>query len=360
MNHTAYFQPLQLGELTMKNRIVLAPLTRSRTKQPGNIPTELNGIYYAQRASGGLLISEATQISLQGQGYDQTPGIYTDEQVKGWKKVTEAVHERGGLIFAQLWHVGKASSSQVNGLQPVSSSAIEEEGRNVYILKNGKPEYILTEKPRSLEIHEIQKTIADYRKAAANALKAGFDGVEIHAAHSYLIDQFLYPHSNRRKDEFGGSRTNRMRFLLEVCRVVTSEVGASKTGIRLSPHFHKENKEENIETFFDLCALFNQMELAYLHLSEPYGRHAGEVDMAFRKQLRKRYHGTVIVAGNYTPEKGNVIIQSGLADAVAFGRSYISNPDLPERIMAGGPYNEWDKEYFYGGGSEGYVDYPVL
>lgn len=360
MNHSAYFQPLQIGGLTLKNRIVLAPLTRSRSKQPGNIPTELNAIYYAQRASGGLLISEATQISLQAQGYDQTPGIYTDEQVEGWKLVTDAVHDKGGLIFAQLWHVGKASSSHVNGLQPVSSSAITETGRNVWILKNGKAEYIPTETPRALEIYEIHQTIVDYRKAAANAMKAGFDGVEIHAAHSYLIDQFLYPHSNHRNDEFGGSRNNRMKFLLEVCRVVTEEVSASRTGIRLSPHFHMENQRENLETFFDLCEQFNQMELTYIHLSEPYGKHAGEVSTDFRKVFRTNYTGPIIVAGNYTPEKGNSIIQSGLADAVAFGRSYISNPDLPERIKAGGPFNEYDKAYFYGGGSEGYVDYPVL
>lgn len=350
-------EPFQLGHLNLKNRLVMSPLTRRRAGK-GGVPGEMNALYYAQRASAGLIIAEASQISPQGVGYIDTPGIHSNEQIEGWKLVTKAVHDKGGLIFLQLWHVGRVSHSllQPGNALPVSASAIS--GGDFITTPKGK---MPMEVPRPLEMSEIAGVIEDYRKAAANAMKAGFDGVEIHAANSYLLDQFMHSSSNIRTDQYGGSIENRCRFTLEVTDALCKEIGNEKTGIRLSPSNirYGMDDENPAELFGYVIGELNKRNIAYLHLVEPMAPLENHPHMIpeVAKHFRKHYSGTLITAGNYTPESGREALESGIADLVAYGRLFIANPDLPDRIAANAPINTPDVDTFYTRGPEGYVDY---
>lgn len=356
------FTPVKVGAYELPNRIVMAPLTRNRAAQ-GNVPHELNALYYAQRASAGLIISEATQVSPQGLGYPNTPGIHSPEQVEGWKLVTDAVHQKGGRIFLQLWHVGRIShpSLQPNGELPVAPSEISPEGMAATF--TGEQPYVV---PRALETHEIPQIVEQYRQGAKNALEAGFDGVEIHGANGYLLDQFLHDGSNKRTDQYGGSIENRARLLMEVTEAVTSVWGSDKVGVRLSPSGTFGTMfDSNLEALFNyVVAEFNRFNLAYLHLVEP--RIQGNVTIEDdgtglgSKHFRPIYHGTLISAGGYTRELSEEVLQAGDADLIAYGRLFIANPDLPERFARNASLNPYDRNTFYGGDAKGYVDYPFL
>ncbi|NJM68869.1 MAG: alkene reductase [Scytonema sp. RU_4_4] len=351
--------PYKLGHLELPNRIVMAPLTRNRAGE-GNVPHQLNAIYYAQRASAGLIITEATQVSPQGQGYPYTPGIHSSEQVEGWKLVTDAVHAQGGRIFLQLWHVGRISHPdfQPNGELPLAPSAIAPKGEAPTY--EGMKPYVT---PRALETSEIPEIIEQYRKGAENALAAGFDGVEIHSANGYLLDQFLRDGTNQRTDKYGGSVENRARLLLEVTEAVVGVWGAKRVGVRLSPSgtFNDMQDSNPLVTFGYAAQALNQFDLAYLHIFE-----AIEADIQHgatvvpTSHIRERYHGTLMVNGEYTPEKGNAVLAKGEAELVSFGTLFISNPDLPRRIALNAPLTEADSTTFYGGGEKGYTDYPQL
>ena len=353
------FSPLTLGELELPNRLVMAPLTRNRAIPPGMVPSPLAVESYAQRASAGLLITEASQVSQQGQGYQDTPGIYSKEQVAGWKKITDAVHARGGRISIQLWHVGRIShtSLQPNGGAPVGPSAIRAKGKTFV---NGT--FTDISEPRALELSEIPGIIEDFRRGAANAVEAGFDGVEIHGANGYLLDQFAKDGSNKRTDQYGGSIENRARLMLEVSRVVAAEVGAERTGIRISPVTPANDvSDSDPQPLFDyIVEQLNALKLVYIHVIE--GATGGPRDIApfDYASLRKRFKGAYIANNAYDFELANKVLEQGLADLIAFGKPFISNPDLVERLKKGAPLNEWDKATFYGGGAKGYTDYPTL
>lgn len=360
------FDPITVGDVTLKNRVIMAPLTRMRSKQPGNIPHELNAKYYQQRASAGLIISEATQVSQQGQGYPGTPGIHSDDQVAGWKKVTEAVHGAGGKIFLQLWHVGRIShrSHQPNGELPVAPSAIQPSG-GIY---SADWQPVAFETPRALETAEIAEIIADFRRGAENAKKAGFDGVEVHGANGYLLDQFLQDGSNKRSDQYGGSIENRARLLLEVVDQAIAVWGAGRVGVRLSPYgtFNDMSDSDPVKLFTYVLEQLSSRGIAYAHLVEPRSSLAGGQDSVVteapetRTIFRKSFKGTLISAGGYVREEALKAVESGTVDAVAFGRLFISNPDLPKRLELGSELNSYDRQTFYGGGEKGYTDYPAL
>ena len=364
------FTRYALGPYTLKNRIIMAPLTRSRSQQPGNIPWRLNAFYYAQRASAGFIISEATQVSQQGQGYAFTPGIYTSEQIEGWRLVTEAVHDAGGLMFMQLWHVGRISHPRLQPREglPVAPSAIAPSGQAFVTNAQGEPEFLPFVTPRALETREIDGIVQQFVQGAKNALAAGMDGVEIHAANGYLLDQFLNSTTNQRSDAYGGSVENRARLVLSVIDALTRVFGGNRVGIRLSPlGTFNDMGDENPEALFDyLTQQLNEKELAYVHVVDPtFGGHAtveeknpeGEKLMQI---IRKNFKGTLIVCGGYTRARAQKTLQEGQADLVAFGRDFISNPDLPERFKQGAPLNPSDSSTYYGGGYQGYVDYPSL
>nr|WP_223807575.1 alkene reductase [Pseudanabaena sp. UWO311] len=352
---------VKLGRYTLPNRIVMAPLTRNRAAA-GNVPTALNALHYQQRASAGLLITEASQVCPQGQGYPNTPGIYSDEQVSGWRLVTEAVHAKGGKIFLQLWHVGRISHPdfQPNGELPVAPSAIAPEGE-IFTYTGMKP-YVT---PRALELEEIPQIIEQYRLGAKNALEAGFDGVEIHSANGYLLDQFLQDNTNQRTDIYGGSVENRARLLLEVTEAVVSVWGSDRVGVRLSPSgtFGSVYDSNRAVTFGYAVKELNRFNLAYLHLVAPrvegFGSAEDQPDLG-ADFFRPIFNSTIITAGGYNLETGNAAIASGAADLVAFGRLYIANPDLVERFAANAPLNTPDRNTFYGGDEKGYTDYPSL
>ena len=349
------FDPIKIGSVELQNRMVMAPLTRSRAAA-GFVPGPLAPLYYAQRASAGLIISEATQISQQGQGYFDTPGIYTDAQTAGWRKVTEAVHEKGGKIFLQLWHVGRISHSsfQPDKNLPVAPSALAAIGE----VRTASGEKVPYEMPRALTIDEIQAIVAQYGSAAERAKAAGFDGVEIHAANSYLIDQFLRDGVNHRTDEYGGSVQNRARFLLEATMAVVDVWGGDRVGVRLSPRAETENLKDSdpIQTFGYAADALNRFSLAYLHTREPLVTDG----TAVTPRLREIFHGPLIINQQFTRETAAEAIESGAADLVAFGVPYIANPDLVERFKQHASLNEPDKTTFYGGGEKGYTDYPTL
>ncbi len=354
------FTPLKVGDVDVANRVAMAPLTRNRALPEGDVPHALNAEYYAQRASAGLIISEGTQISPSAKGYAWTPGIYSDAQVAGWKPVTDAVHAKGGKIFAQIWHVGRVShtSLQPDGAAPVAPSAIAAETRTY----DGQG-FVPTSEPRALEISEIAGILDDYRKAAANAERAGFDGVEIHAANGYLIDQFLRDGSNTREDAYGGSIENRARFLEEVVEAVTGVLGGGRVGIRLSPFANANGiTESNPQPLFEhVIDRLNRFNLAYLHMVE--GQTGGPRELKEGESieaLRKRFNGVYIANNGYTREMAIDAVESGKADMVAFGRPFISNPDLVERLAKDAPLNEADRTTFYGGTEKGYTDYPFL
>ena len=361
----ALFTPFPLGELTLTNRIVMAPMTRSRAAQPGDVPTRLNAEYYAQRGSAGLIITEAAQISREGQGYAWTPGIYTADQRDGWRLVADAVHEAGGRIFLQLWHVGRVShpSIQPDGRLPVAPSAVRPRGVRVYVIDpaDGVPRFLDCETPRALTLDEIRRVIDDYRQAAALAMDAGMDGVEIHGANGYLIEQFLRSTTNVRDDRYGGSPENRIRFLREVASAVAAEVGRGRVGVRLSPHtaIADTADPEIVDTALLAVDALREEGIAYLHLSEADRDDAPVIPREFRVAVRERFDGPVMVAGGYTAARAAAIIEEGHADLVAFGRPFIANPDLPRRFADGLPLNEPDRSTFFGGGTRGYADYPT-
>ena len=349
--------PIQIGPYQLPNRIFMAPLTRMRA--PQNIPTDLMVTYYGQRASAGLIISEASPISTQGVGYPATPGIYNDEQVVGWKKITEVVHAKNGHIFLQLWHVGRISHPDFHeGALPVAPSAIAPKGDAV--TPTGMQPFVT---PRALETNEIHGIVEDYRKAAKSALDAGFDGVEIHSANGYLLDEFLRDGTNKRTDTYGGSFENRVRILLEVTEAVVAVWGAERVGIRLSPSgTFNDMTDSDPETFFVyLLGQLNRFGLAYLHVVDALDgdvRHGANVINL--ESLRKAYDGTLIVCGGYDQARAEEVIAQGKADIVAFGQLYIANPDLVERFNLNAPLNVPDVATFYGGTEKGYTDYPVL
>ena len=362
---TTLFDKLTIGEITLENRVIMAPLTRMRSIQPGDIPQELNALYYSQRAGAGLIISEATQISPQGKGYPATPGIYSDEQVAGWKLVTKAVHEKGGKIFLQLWHVGRIShkSLQIDNKLPVAPSALPAKNSGTYDSK-WKP--VAIETPHALEIDEIKAIMMDYKKASENALEAGFDGVELHGANGYLVDQFLQDGSNKREDIYGGSIENRARFLFEALDEVIKVFGKGRVGVRLSPFgtFNDMKDSNPIELFSYVLQEISKRKIAFVDLIEPRSSVAGGSDSvdssapSTSELFRKKYDGVLISAGGYDPKSAKEVVDKGEADAVAFGRHYIANPDLAERIKFGYDLNKYNRAKFYGGAEKGYTDYP--
>jgi N-ethylmaleimide reductase len=353
------FEPYHLGPLTLPNRFAMAPLTRNRAVPPGMLPSPLAVNYYGQRASAGLLITEASQVSQQGQGYQDTPGIYSTEQVAGWRKVTDRVHERGGRIFIQIWHVGRIShvTLQANGGAPVGPSAIRAKGKTFV---NGT--FADVSEPRALELSEIPGIIEDFKRGTANALAAGFDGIEIHGANGYLLDQFAKDGANKRTDAYGGSIENRAKLMLEVSKVVAAEAGAERTGIRISPVTPSNDvSDSNPQPLFDyIVDQLNALKLTYIHVVE--GATGGPRDIApfDYGSLRKRFKGAYMANNGYDFALANQVLEAGAADLIAFGKPFISNPDLVERLKQGAPLNEWDKATFYGGGAKGYTDYPAL
>ena len=346
------FAPAVLGSVTVANRIVMAPLTRSRAAV-GNVPHSLNARYYAQRASAGVIISEATQITPQGQGYPKTPGIHSPEQIAGWQQVTQAVHQRGGKIFLQLWHVGRISHSltQADGGQPVAPSALRPTGE-IYTEQGMKP----FETPRALGLAEIPGLVEDFRRAAANAKEAGFDGVEVHAANGYLIDQFLRDGTNHRDDAYGGAIENRARLLREVVEAVLTVWTPGQVGVRLSPvnPFNDIADSAPQASFEAVAQQLNAYGLAYLHVVEDR-----KADFDFQR-LRQVFNGVYIANGDYERDSAIDAVGEERADFVAFGKLFIANPDLPQRLRQDGPYNTPRPESYYAGGPEGYDDYPAL
>lgn len=359
------FKELKLGKLELKNRILMAPMTRSRSSVPGEVPNALMAKYYGQRASAGIIISEATQISKQGQGYELTPGIHSKEQVEGWKLVTNEVHEKGSKIVLQLWHVGRVSSSKVNGLQPVGPSAISAAETSVYICDQGPNEdvtFVPVETPKEMTQEDINQAIEEFRVGAQNAIDAGFDMVEVHGANGYLIDQFLRSNSNKRSDSYGGSKEARIKFLLEVTQAVVKQVGADKVGVRLSPFikFKDMDDPEILDTIEIASKKLNELNISYIHLCEADWADAPSIPEGFREKLRSNFKKTIIATGNKTPEQGEELLEGGLVDLIGFGRLFISNPDLPRRIKENLPLAEiTDTHGLFGKGTEkGYSDYP--
>ncbi|MBI1302094.1 MAG: N-ethylmaleimide reductase [Alphaproteobacteria bacterium] len=353
------FEPTTMGSTEVSNRVFMAPLTRNRAK-PDGVPSDLASKYYAQRASGGLLISEATQISAMGKGYLNTPGIYTDAHVEGWKKITKAVHEKGGKIFLQLWHVGRISHSSLlpEGQQPLAPSAIRAKSQT--FTEDGMTD---VSEPRAMTIEDIKETIKDYRHAAECAKRAGFDGVEVHSANGYLLDQFIQDKTNKREDEYGGTHLNRARFLFEVLEAVTGVWGADKVGVRLSPTgtFNDMGESNPTTTFGYVIEELNKHNLAYLHMVERFpGIETDKPEQNVVRSLRHKYKGFYIANGNYDNKTARSEIETGYADAIAFGRAFIANPDLPKRLEQNAEMNEADQTTFYGGGAKGYTDYPFL
>ncbi|PSK94623.1 alkene reductase [Taibaiella chishuiensis] len=362
------FNTYQLGKLHLKNRIVMPPMTRSRSGA-GEVANDLMAQYYSQRAGAGLIISEGTQISRQGQGYAWTPGIYTPEQVAGWQKVTAAVHAAGGVIFAQLWHVGRVShtSLQEQGQAPVAPSAIVAEGVKVFVDPEGKgPQggagaMLQHSAPRELTVPEIRAIVQDYAAAARNAIAAGFDGVELHGANGYLIEQFIDSQTNRRTDAYGGSLANRLRFLEEVTRAVADAIGKERVGVRQAPLTTlmgavDDNPEE---TYIAAAKVLNDIGIAYIHIAEADWDNAPVMPVAFKEAYRQAFKGTLIYAGKYTKARAEEALAQGWADLVAFGRPFIANPDLPDRLAQDIPLNTPDNRTFFGGDAGGYTDYPL-
>lgn len=370
MSREILFESTQLGPYTLKNRIVLPPLTRSRSSQPGNIPNDLMADYYRQRAGAGFMVTEGTQIEPRGQGYAWTPGMHSSEQVEGWRKITAAVHAEGSIIFAQLWHVGRVShhSLQPGGAAPVAPSAIAADNVKVFV-ETGPGQGALTEPsvPRALTTAEVKELVQLYAQAARNALDAGFDGVELHCANGYLVNQFISAHTNRRTDEYGGPLQNRLRFLHEVVQAVADVVGKERIGVRFAPLF-ASTEEDRVylglveddphETYSEAIKVLEQVGIAYVSLAEADWDNAPELPETFRNDVRSNFSGKVLYAGKYTVERGVRVVKAGWGDLIAFGRPFIANPDLPERIAQGWPLNAVDPATMYGGTDKGYTDYP--
>jgi N-ethylmaleimide reductase len=362
------FTPVNLGSLNLKHRVVMAPLTRSRSEQPGGIPGDLMVRYYSDRASdGGLIIGEATNISLTARGWFGAPGLYTDRQVEGWKRVVRAIHAKNGFIFAQLWHTGRSShSDNQDGNTPVSTSVDPSYWEDPNHLVSAPSGWVQPSPHRALNISEIRGIVEDYRKAATRAKAAGFDGVELHAGNGYLLDQFLQDGSNRRPDTYGGSIENRSRFLLEVVEAVTSVWGGDHVAVRIAPagtwnHMRDSNPAA---LFTYVAAQLNRFGLAYLHVIEPRVKGNVTIDKGqgpiAAEQLRKVFQGKIIAAGGFEPDTAETTIETGVADAVAFGRHFVANPDLPLRIRESFALTPYDRNTFYTFDSVGYNDYPFF
>ena len=371
MKVSQFFQSLKLGPYVLENRIVLPPLTRSRSTQPGNIPNDLMASYYQQRSGAGFMVTEGTQIEPRGQGYAWTPGIYSSEQIVGWRKVTDAVHAEGKIIFAQLWHVGRVShtSLQPDQAVPIAPSAIAANNVKVFIeTAPGIGALADPSIPRALSTDEVKELVQLYAQAARNALAAGFDGVEIHCANGYLVNQFISAQSNQREDEYGGSLHNRLRFLGEIVQAVADVVGADRLGIRFAPLF-ESTVEDRVymglveddphTTYIEAIKLLEDAGIAYLSIAEADWDNAPELPDDFRHEVRQTFSGRIIYAGRYTAERGARMLDAGLADLIAFGRPFIANPDLPKRIANAWPLNSVDPSSMYGGTEKGYIDYPT-
>lgn len=362
------FTPYNVGGLKLPNRIIMPPMTRSRAST-GGIPTALMAEYYVQRASAGLIITEGTQISQQGQGYAWTPGIYSVEQVLGWRCVTDAVHAAGGRIFAQLWHVGRVShvSLQPNGAAPVSSSPLLAEGVKVFIDPEGQgPEIgigdmVQHSQPRALSENEIAQIVKDFATAASNALDAGFDGVELHAANGYLINQFIDSQANTRTDSYGGTLIKRLRFLREIVEAVSDVMGPNRVGVRLAPLTTLQGAVDDTPqaTYLGVAKLLDDLKVAYIHIAEADWEDAPKMPAAFKEALRMIYGGTLIYAGKYSQERAEAALHNGWADLIGFGRPFLANPDLPKRLKYGLQLNEPDANHYFGGTKVGYTDYPT-
>src|SRR5476651_2454046 len=358
------FTPVVVADSTLPHRIVLAPMTRARSSQPGDVPNAMNARHYAQRASAALIVTEATQISPQGKGYSFTPGIYSPEQVAGWRLVTDAVHSAGGRIFLQLWHVGRMSHPDFhNGELPVAPSAVPFEAQ-IWEVDRGTSVGAMFDcpTPRTLTRDEIKGVVADFRRAARNAMYAGFDGAEIHGANGYLIDQFLRTTSNLRTDEYGGSRENRLRFLKEVVNAIANEIGADRTAIRLAPFLTARGMAcpDILPTILEAAELLQARGIGYLHLVEADWEDAPQFTEAFRQAIRARYTRPIIVAGKYDMARAEWVLSKGYADLVAFARPFVANPDFARRLAEGLPLAAFDASTLFGGDERGYTDYPAL
>jgi N-ethylmaleimide reductase len=367
MNFPQLFSPLKVGPFELKHRLVMAPLTRMRAARSSLAPRPLNAEYYAQRTTqGGLIIAEASPVLATGFGNPGVPGIYSDEQVKGWREVVDAVHAKGGVIFLQLWHVGRVSHSslQPGGAVPVAPSAVAISAEFKAMTADGK--VAPYETPRALETAEIPGIVAAFQQAARNAKAAGFDGVEVHGANGYLIEQFLQSRSNRRTDQYGGSIENRVRFLMDVTQAVTEVWGAERVGVRLSPYgiANDSGEPDPMPLYTHAIQSLNALGLAYLHFIEPRSSGAGRAEVNWQNVpsamvlFRPIWKGVLIAAGGFTGEAADAAIAAGHADAIAFGRIFISNPDLPRRLQRGYPLTPYNRATFYGGEEKGYTDYP--
>lgn len=358
------FSPLKIGDLRLPHRVVMAPLTRSRAAQPGDVPVAMNAEYYRQRASAALIITEATQVSPQGKGYAFTPGIHSEDQIAGWREVTTAVHEAGGTIFLQLWHVGRISRPELQpgGETPVAPSAIRPEGAQTYISAESGMVDVL--EPRALETAEIPGIVEQFRRGAENARQAGFDGVEIHAANGYLLDQFIRSNSNARTDDYGGSVENRLRLPLQVVEAVTEVWGGKRTGIRVSPtgSFNGMHDDDPITTYGTFAERLENTGIAFIEVVEDsfQGNHASGRPEPVIDAIRAGFSGVYIGNGAYTADEARERIEAGRCDLASFGRPIIANPDLVERFRRGASLNDWDSSTFYGGDERGYIDYPTL
>ncbi|MCF4997195.1 N-ethylmaleimide reductase [Pseudomonas syringae] len=371
MQHNALFKPTTLGPLVLKNRIVMPPLTRQRSGQPGDVPTALMATYYQQRASAGLIISEGTQIEPRGKGYAWTPGIYSQAQIDGWRTVTDAVHAEGGVIFAQLWHVGRVSHTQLqpDNAAPIAPSAIQAQKAKSFIeTAPGAGTLVEPSMPRELTVPEIKALVELYAQAARNALTAGFDGVEIHSANGYLVNQFISAHANQRTDEYGGSLHNRLRFLREIVHAVSAVVGPDRVGVRFAPLFTSTDEDrvyigfvedDPHQSYIEAIKVLEEADIAYLSIAEADWANAPDLPEAFRREVRSTFSGRILYAGLYNAERGARLVDEGLADLIAFGRPFIANPDLPQRIAKGWPLNALNPSNLYGGGEQGFTDYPL-
>lgn len=359
-SNQALLQSYIMGDLTLKNRVIMAPMTRSRADNKEMAPTDMHTEYYTQRAGAGLIITEGSQVSQEAEGYIYTAGIYNEDQVEGWKKVVKSVHDEGGKIFIQLWHVGRISHPDFhNGDKPLAPSAVNPNEKS--FTPDGFKD---TVEPKAMSLEDIKRTQEDFVKAAKNAKEAGFDGVEIHSSNGYLFHQFFNTNSNLRTDNYGGSRENRARFLFEVLDKVKEIWPSNRIGLRLNPSlndiFGIKATQETIPTFDYIIDRLNDYDLAYLHLSEPFND-VSDIDFLeshIAKRYRPIYNGTLMINSNFDQESGNKVIEEGNADLVAYGKLYISNPDLAERFALNVPMTEWDKDTFYTQGKEGYTDYP--
>jgi N-ethylmaleimide reductase len=367
MKYPSLFSPLQIGPYRLGHRVVMAPLTRMRAEKPSLAPRPLNVEYYRQRATqGGLIIAEASPVVATGHGSPGVPGIYSEQQIAGWREVVDAVHAEGGIIFLQLWHVGRVSHSsfQPGGVLPVAPSAVPISSDLKTGTADGKS--VPYETPRALETSEIPGVIEAYRLGAQNALEAGFDGVEIHGANGYLIEQFLQSRTNLRTDQYGGSIENRARFLMEVTRAVIDVWGADRVGVRLSPHgiANGSGEADPMPLYTHVVKSLDPLGLAYLHFIEPRSSGAGRAEVNHQNVpsamtlFRPLWRGTLITAGGFTGDAAEAAVAAGHADAIAFGRTFISNPDLPRRLLRGFPLTPYNRATFYGGEAAGYTDYP--